>query len=214
MVKSLAGSGIVVALAMSCVSLSAYADGVNAPTVYTPKPSPLNVQNYSGHSHTQAGPVVHYANPSAAGTKIYSSACGHADTEVCSGQFVSTGRVVLAGEMPAYTQSVEPIYHEAGTYQGSVAPMASQPIVERRQTSSHHHDCHCDGHHTHGSQQIQMDGNMTGGVGAGVSSNWSGSRGGFLSVQYPMVRSGASVMYSGHSTYTPRHRGYVVRKRR
>lgn len=210
MVKSLAGSGFVVALAMSGFGLCAFADGTNAPTVYTPKPSPLNVQTYSN----QTAPTVHYSNPSAAGTKIYSSACGHADTEVCSGQFVSTGRVVLAGEMPAYTQSVEPVYYAAGTYQGTVAPMASQPIVTQKHVSNHHSNCNCSGCHNHGSQQIQMDGNMTGGVGAGVSSNWSGGYGGFASAQYPMVRSKSSMMFSGHSTYTPRHRGYVVRKRR
>lgn len=201
MVKALFGAGVAAAIVVVGLSQPAFADGKNAPSVHRPAPAPLNVQP-AVKSSSSNGPVIHYANPSAAGTKIYSSNCGSANAEVCSGQFVSTGRVVLAGEAPAYTESVEPVIYNSGTYRGTVAPMASKAIHVKK-ASKH---CDCDhGHHHHGKQQIKLDGNFTGGVGAGVSSNWSGG-GGFYSAQYPMVRSRYSVMRHKSSAYSKRNR--------
>ncbi len=208
MMKSFLGSGVVLVAAFAGLTPIAFADGSNTPTIHTPAPAPLNVQSYSSSS-----PTIHYANPTAAGTKIYSSSCANSDNEVCSGTFVSTGRVVLSGEAPAYVESVAPIIHRG-------QHMTSTPVTQKVVTHSQklqHQNCNCCAncqHTSHGSQQIHMDGNFTGGVGAGVSSNWGGGHGGFLSVQSPMVRSRNSVMYHPYSSYIPRHRTYRVNKRR
>lgn len=203
MVKSVLRSSFVASVAMVGLSHAALADGSNAPRVHTAGPSPLNV-----HSSAST-PTIHYSDASSAGVKIYSSACGSTDTEVCSGQFVSTGRVVLSGQAPAYVESVQPIIHRSSPSQ----VMPSQAITSHKVVKSHQ-SCECSSCQGHSRQQINLDGNFTGGVGAGVSSNWGGGRGGFLSVESPMVRSRHSATYYPYSSYLPRNRSYRVNKRR
>ncbi len=194
MKKFLLSVGIVVSTMSMTMFHKAHADGINKPHVYTSAPAPLNVRNYD------SAPTVHYVNPSSKGMKIYSTACGSADTEICSGQFVSTGRVVLAGQAPAYVESVKPIIRR-----DSMTAIHASPVKKHVVKKAHDCNCHSDGHHKHhGKQQIQLDGNFTGGVGAGVSSNWSGGHGGVFHVQNPMIRSRQSVMYFPRSTYHKR----------
>jgi len=59
-------------------------------------------------------------------------------------------------------------------------------------------------------QQIKLDGDFTGGVGAGIATNWSGGAGGFASPIYPMVRSRSSVLAHPSSAYTVRPRLHKV----
>jgi hypothetical protein len=73
-------------------------------------------------------------------------------------------------------------------------------------------DCDCGSKKT--GQQVQLDGDFTGGVGAGIATNWL-SGNGFVSPVYPMVRSRSSVLYHPASAYTVRPRTYkIIRRQR